>query len=334
MQLQIEQNIDILKCPSCSSDMVYHADKLICIENRHEFEIVNGIPLLFEDDKCNERNLNLTQKTKLFYEEYPFPNYDDFENPESLISKAEASVFAKQINEELPFNTRILEVGCGTGQLTNYLSISNRFVIGTDISYSSLTLGNDFKIRNSLKRSSFYQMNLFKPVFKDESFHTVICNGVLHHTPDPFKGFQSIVKLLKRNGYVIIGLYNLYGRLATHLRRGIFNITGNRLKGMDPYLRRADVGDTKKHAWFMDQYKNPHETTHTMGEVLKWFDSTGVEFVTSIPDSYIPIDEYCNPHLFSKTRRSSYFLRLITQLGMILRFRNEGGFFIMIGRKK
>ena len=206
MQLQIEQNIDILKCPSCSSDMVYHADKLICIENRHEFEIVNGIPLLFEDDKCNERNLNLTQKTKLFYEEYPFPNYDDFENPESLISKAEASVFAKQINEELPFNTRILEVGCGTGQLTNYLSISNRFVIGTDISYSSLTLGNDFKIRNSLKRSSFYQMNLFKPVFKDESFHTVICNGVLHHTPDPFKGFQSIVKLLKRNGYVIIGL--------------------------------------------------------------------------------------------------------------------------------
>ena len=35
-------------------------------------------------------------------------------------------------------------------------------------------------------------MNLFKPCFKPEQFDVVLCNGVLHHTADPWGGFQSI----------------------------------------------------------------------------------------------------------------------------------------------
>ena len=51
-------------------------------------------------------------------------------------------------------------------------------------------------------------MNLFRPVFKAETFDVVICSGVLHHTSDPLTGFQSISKLVKKGGYIIIGLYN------------------------------------------------------------------------------------------------------------------------------
>ncbi len=55
-----------------------------------------------------------------FYEEAPFPNYDDLDSPESLRLKAERGVFARLLTEQIPFGSRILECGCGTGQLSNF----------------------------------------------------------------------------------------------------------------------------------------------------------------------------------------------------------------------
>ena len=63
---------------------------------------------------------------KSFYEETPFPNYDDFDSVGSLIEKARQGRFAKLLDDQVPPGTRILECGCGTGQLTNFLSIANR----------------------------------------------------------------------------------------------------------------------------------------------------------------------------------------------------------------
>lgn len=43
----------------------------------------------------------------------------------------------------------------------------------------------------------------------------VNCNGVLHHKSDSQGGFHFIVRKLKRDGCVTIGLYNLRVRLPT-----------------------------------------------------------------------------------------------------------------------
>ena len=117
-------------------------------------------------------------------------------------------------------------------------------------------------------------MNLFRPIFKEESFDLVICNGVLHHTSNPYGGFQSVARLVKKDGYILLGLYNKFGRFVTDIRRVIFFLFKDNFKFLDPYLRRRDIGDKKKLTWFMDQYKNPHESKHTIGEVLNWFDAT------------------------------------------------------------
>ena len=84
----------------------------------------------------------------------------------------------------------MLEVGCGTGQLTNFLGISCRQVIGADLCLNSLRLGEQFRREHGLDRVRFVQMNLFRPCFKPEQFDVVLCNGVLHHTRDPYGGFQ------------------------------------------------------------------------------------------------------------------------------------------------
>lgn len=152
-----------------------------------------------------------------------------------------------------PVNIRVLEVGCGTGRLSNFLGVAHRIVFGVDMCLNSLKLGQEFRKRNSLERVGFYQMNLFRPIFREESFPFVICSGVFHHTSAPFAGFQSISRLVKKGGYILIGLYNRYGRITTDIRRTIFRIFGDHFKFLDPCLRDKNTGELKKLTWFMDQ---------------------------------------------------------------------------------
>ena len=330
----MKNSIDIFQCPVCSGELAVEDDYIFCEKNGHRFEIEGDIPLMFVEDCDNIHADRITQKVKQFYEENPFPNYDESDNPVLLNLKAETSIFAKLLNEEIPYNIRVLEVGCGTGQLSTYLSFAHRYVFGVDLSLNSLQLANNFKKKHELKRSSFYQMNLFKPCFKENSFHFIICNGVLHHTHEASEGFLSITRLLKKEGYVIIGLYNRFGRVFTNIRRGIFKMTGSFFHSFDPYLKRDDITYIKKNAWFIDQYHNPHETSHTFGEVLKWFDKAGIEFISSIPEigSLARLkDDY---NLFVKQGTGKITSRFITQLFMPFLGSKEGGFFVVIGRKK
>ncbi len=330
----LRKHIDIFACPDCKGDLAIENDALKCLTCQNNYQVDDDIPLLFWPNEWNASQKDVTNIVKKFYEETPFPNYEELENVGGLIQKAQRTFFAKLLNEQIPFNTRVLEVGCGTGQMSNFLSIANRYVFGTDICLNSLKLGQAFKTLNGLSDVGFYQMNLFRPIFKEESFPLVICNGVLHHTSNPYAGFQSIAKLVKKGGYILIGLYNKYGRLITDVRRIIFKASGDHFKFLDPRLRKQDRGKTKKIAWFNDQYKNPHESKHTIGEVLKWFDETGFEFVYGIPNPKAFETFKLNDSIFKKHTTGNSFDHFITQFNLFLKGSKEGGFFIMIGKKK
>lgn len=329
----ILEYLPLLCCPGCRASLVHTDRDLVCSGCSHRFEITDGIPLLFWPNEWDSVDGDVTDVVKQFYEETPFPNYDDFDSVGSLIEKARHGLFAKLLDDQVPPGTRILECGCGTGQLTNFLSVANRTVFGTDICLNSLRHGRSFRLRNNLTNAHFLQMNLFRPIFKSNSFDLVISNGVLHHTADPFRAFQSIATLVKPNGYILIGLYHRYGRLITDLRRQVFRITGDRLTFLDPNLGRGGFTSAKRRAWFMDQYKHPHESKHTIGEVLGWLRKTGFRFVASVPRSkpFQPFGEGDN--LFVPETPGSWLERLVVELGMIARGSREGGFFVVTAQK-
>ncbi len=287
--------------------------------------------MFWANDWSNGRQ-DATAAVKEFYEETPFPNYEEFDSVASLIRKARQGWFAKLLDDQVPQDALVLECGCGTGQLSNFLSIANRTVLGTDICLNSLRLGQEFKTKNDLANVHFLQMNLFQPVVKPETFDLVISNGVLHHTPDPARAFESIARLVRPNGYILVGLYHRYGRLITDLRRILFRVS-ERLTFLDPNLRRADRNSGRWRAWFMDQYKHPLESKHTIGEVLGWLERAGFSFVTSIPRSK-PFQPLSGPiQLFEPEAPGNRLERLAVELPMAFRGSREGGFFIVIGRK-
>lgn len=329
----ITQNIDMFSCPKCGGDLTFDNESFNCFSCHQPYQVFDGIPSLFWPNDWDSSKEDVTDKIKSFYEKTPFPNYDEFDNVNSLINKARKGLFAKLLDDQIPFGTRILECGCGTGQLTNFLSIANRTVIGTDICMNSLKMANAFREANDLKRAHFNQMNLFRPSFKPQSFDLVISNGVLHHTSAPFLAFKSISNLVKPNGYILIGLYHKYGRLATDLRRVIFNMTKDKLKFLDRRAIKKDISQSKRNAWFMDQYKNPHESKHTVGEVLHWLDSTKFTFIHSIPKTvpFETIDE--SEKLFKPDKLGNQLERFIVNIGMIFTGHREGGFFTIIAKK-
>jgi len=330
----MKDQLDIFICPSCRGDLQIAGDAVLCLGCRTHYQVEDGIPLLFVPNEWDNSKKDVTDRVKSFYEEVPFPNYEELETIADLMQKAQKGVFARLLNEQLPFNIRVLEVGCGTGQLSNFLGVAHRTVFGTDMCFNSLKLAQNFKKKNNLERVGFYQMNLFRPIFREESFPLVICLGVLHHTSEPLAGFQSISKLVKKGGYIIIGLYNRYARTVMDIRRIVFKLSGDRLKSLDPYLRETTVGERKKLAWFRDQYDNPHESQHTVGEVLRWFDKTGFDFVNSVPKLKLFDTASAQERIFKSNPKGNWFNHFIAQANLLLTGGKEGGFFLMIGRRR
>jgi SAM-dependent methyltransferase len=295
--------------------------------------VADDLPLLFHPAEAEGGRTDVTSTVKAFYEETPFPNYDDLDSRESLARKAMRSIFARLLDEQIPAGHYVLEAGCGTGQLTNFLGMSwGRVVIGADICLNSLRLAKQFRDRYSIRNANFIQMNLFRPAFRPGSFDVVISNGVLHHTADPEGGFRGLLQLLKPGGHFIVGLYNRLGRLPTDWRRILFQLFGDRLGFLDSRLRGDSLNQARWQAWFRDQYKHPHESKHSFDEVLRWFQAAGVHYVFAIPKpSGGPLTDVDS--LFEESSPGTWIDRLHTQLGMLLQGGSEGGLFVMIGRK-
>jgi SAM-dependent methyltransferase len=331
----LQTNIGLLTCPTCGGDLrLVDGVELSCEDCDRTFASDSGIPLLFWPNDWQGKT-DVTEIVKAFYEETPFPNYDGVDTAALLRQKADSSMFAKLVDEQLPAGAKILEAGCGTGQFSNYLGMRwGRTVFGTDICLNSLRLGQRFKIDNEIENVAFVQMNLFQPAFKAETFDAVICNGVLHHTSDPELGFRSLAQLVAPGGHIIIGLYNRWGRIPTNIRRTIFKLSGNRLQFLDSRLRDQSIDETRRHTWFMDQYKHPHESKHTIGQVLRWFDRAGFDFVHGIPKP-TPFSPFMpDEPLFTLDPAGGAFDHFLVQGNMLAGGGKEGGFFVMIGKKR
>lgn len=331
-----EQHAGIFQDPSRRGPITVRDGQLIAAETGHCFEANDGIPNFYvEVDTARGSRVNaISDSVRSFYEETPFPNYDELDSRQSLQTKAESGVYAKLLDQQLPEGALVLEAGCGTGQLSNFLGMSwKRRVFAGDLCLNSLRLAKGFADRNVIRNVSFVQMNLFEPPFKDGVFDVVISNGVLHHTADCEDAFRSILTKLKPGGHILVGLYNWYGRLPTLWKRSVFKKFGRTFYFLDPWLKELEASPDRFKAWFMDQYQHPYETRHSMDEVLGWFDRYGVEFVNSVPHldgSGFSSDEL----LFEPKPRGHTMARVATQLEMLLSGGQDGGLFIMMGRKR
>ena len=118
--------------------------------------------------------------------------------------------YFERFSDEMFIGKRVLDAGCGTGRHTFHIARNGaREVIAMDLSQAI-----EVAARNNRQNANthFIQADIYHPPFAPESFDFIYSLGVLHHLPDPEKGFKTLLPLLRGNSFINIYLYwNLEG---------------------------------------------------------------------------------------------------------------------------
>ncbi len=312
----------LLACPACAGSL---AADWSCAGCGVSYDTRDGVANLRLGGDA------VTDAVRSFYEAAPFPGYRADDSLQALRARAERSEFARLLDRAIAGDARIVEVGCGTGQMSLYLARADRLVIGADLTRASLTLGARAASRFGVGQVQFVETDLHQPGLRRGAFDVLYCSGVLHHTADPRASFAHVAQLVRPGGLIVIGLYNSFARWPLRLRRIVARATGFRWIPFDPVLKaRADEPE-RRTAWLRDQYRHPQEHSHTVGEVRAWFDGADVDFIRAYPSAMMEeepgdllavAEDYWPPEAW------------LAQCGWVGQLGHEGGLFVMVGRRR
>src|SRR5262245_175996 len=311
----------LLACPACAGAL---AADWSCTRCGTRFDAPDGIPNLRLPG--DER----TEIVRRFYDRAPFPGYPPRDSLPALHARAERSVFARLIDHAIAGDARIVEIGCGTGQMCLYLARADRLVVGADLTRAALVLGAAAARRFGLDRVQFVETDLLKPGLRAGSFDVVYSSGVLHHTPNPRASFARLVELARPGGTIVLGVYNAFARIPLRLRRVVARLSGYRVIPFDPILRDRRNEPERREAWLRDQYQHPEEHVHTLGEVQRWFDENRVEYLRTYPSAVFGDEP---DDLFTRAADNWRPEGWLAQIGWIRSLGHEGGLFFTIGRR-
>jgi SAM-dependent methyltransferase len=205
---------------------------------------------------------------------------------------------------------RILEAGSGAGRFTEVLCHTGAEIYSFD--YSSAVEANR---QNNGGHSNLhlFQADIFRIPLRESWFDHVLCLGVLQHTPDPERAFNSLAHHVKPGGDLVIDVYRrsiaaalqwkyllrpitrrieparLYGlveRLAPSLVRPtawMRRVAGRAGARISPIVEYSHLGLTHEQnvQWAVldtfDMYSPAYDLPQTANIVRRWFASAGFE---------------------------------------------------------
>lgn len=309
--------LDYLVCPNCKGklkiDNVQVAEGTEIIEGELKcdcgciFPIKSGVPRMFykTSEGVKKTAVVFSKEWNLFAYEDPqddtWPGFD---------SEKRISTFMTAFNIK-PKDLKgkvILDAGCGNGRLSFILTKFGAEVIAIDISSS---VENAFKAYKHNKLH-YVQGDLMQIPFDNSSFDYVWCVGVLHHTPDPKKSFDSVALLVKKGGKLYVWVCTFPDTLKINLvykfRRilvkypiliqkifGVFYVLvtsfADSLKGKS-FSKRL----IRQHMRMYYDFTVPYYSFHTQEEINNWFKENFFK------DINVPIKDYTDSYCGTGTR--------------------------------
>ncbi|HLD29080.1 MAG TPA: methyltransferase domain-containing protein [bacterium] len=126
-----------------------------------------------------------------------------------------------------------LDSGCGFGRHLFYAGLWGSEMVGMDISFAIDAAGANLKKYPSIH---LVQADIHRPPFKKGTFDFVYSLGVLHHLPDPVRGIDALLPLVRSNGDFFIWVYSKKEPLVNFLvelsRKAIKPLSLNALYGL------------------------------------------------------------------------------------------------------
>ena len=102
----------------------------------------------------------------------------------------------------------VLDSGCGTGIFSIiFANHGAAKVTGIDISEGSLGTALSLKEKFHLDNAEFKQQDMLELPFADASYDIVWAWGTVHHTTDPFRAIDQLIRVLKPGGSLLLAVY-------------------------------------------------------------------------------------------------------------------------------
>lgn len=214
--------LEIMICPSCGvTDFSIEIDgedeqhvmegQLTCGTCDRIFPIRSGVPRMLPDELLEEglRDPNQSSGGKdgsastrtmrsfgyqwnVFSEVYKEWRNDFYE-------------FVSPVDEKFFEGKQGLDVGCGMGRYTRVVGETGAEIVGLDLSNA---VEAAFQNTRHLPNVHIVQGDVLQPPFFSSSFDFAYSIGVLHHLPEPRRGFESLRRLTRPGGGVIIWVYS------------------------------------------------------------------------------------------------------------------------------
>jgi hypothetical protein len=161
-------------------------------------------------------------------------------------------------------------------------------------------------------------------------YDVIVSIGALHHTGDCHGAIRRLATdLLAPGGHFFIGLYHLHGRAPFLAHFEALRAQGADDDALFNAYRRLHpniTDETHLRSWFRDQVLHPHETQHTLAEMLPVLREAGLELTATSLNSFAPIDDL--PAVLASE---------VAQRDVAIKRLQEGryfpGFFLLLARK-
>jgi len=133
-------------------------------------------------------------------------------NEELIYDKPKAEDYSqlttesKKVLEWVEEGKTILEVGCHTGYLSQWLKNANCSVTGVDINSKALDVSAPFVVESihaDIETEEFWNR------LEGKTFNTITCMHVLEHLSNPWVVLEKLVAHLEKEGEIIIALPNI-----------------------------------------------------------------------------------------------------------------------------
>lgn len=228
-----------------------------------------------------------------FYRELPFNMWGSDGDHVAAVRSGVSLRNQPPLDALLEPSHSVLEVGCGVGWMSCQIAQA----------YGCHVMGIDFNpVVVDVARRTAAAMNLSAQFEAADLFAYVpaapadvcVSLGVLHHTNDCHEALlRCATEFIRPGGHFYVGLYHAHGRrpfldhFSDLVARGATEAARvaefARLRGMA-------TDDTHLYSWYRDQVIHPHETQHTLAEILDVLAPVGVELLSTSVNRFETID--------------------------------------------
>lgn len=231
---------------------------------------------------------NPAEEIANFYNDYPFPNLR-IKTKKDLKTKGVYQIIHPLTHFYLQNKKmKILDAGCGTGELMLAIEKRGMDIEGIDLNIKSIEIARQ-RAKKFKSKIKFKVFDFVKNSLPEKYYDMVYSIGVLHHTNNPEKSFNRLVRTVKTGGYISIGIYNPFGEFKYRVRRGIVHLlAGKNIQkrveiGQKLFYRRDYKLSEEEWIGIADAYANPYRKYYSFEQLLNWFKRNNIEFINCVP---------------------------------------------------